>query len=61
MKLKTIVFRAPSIEPQAYGPISWKKCMMVVRGHLTASPRGKMHDGNGFRDQCADGNGLTNS
>ena len=24
--------------------------MMVGRGSLTASPRGKMHDGNGLRD-----------
>jgi len=32
--------------------------MMAGRGRLTASPRGKMHDDNGLRDQCADGNGL---
>jgi len=36
----------------------WKKCMMAGRGRLTASPRGKMHDSNSLRDQCADGNGL---
>ena len=28
--------------------------MMVGRGRLTASPRGKMHDDKGPRDQCAD-------
>jgi len=32
--------------------------MMAGKGRLTASPRGKMHDGNGLRDQCADENGL---
>jgi hypothetical protein len=32
--------------------------MMVGRGCLTASPREKMHDGKGLRDQCADGNVL---
>jgi len=35
--------------------------MMVGRGRLTASPPGKMHNGNGLRDQWADGNVLTNS
>jgi len=32
--------------------------MMVGRGCLTASPREKMHDGKGLRDQCADENVL---
>ena len=56
MKLKTIACRAPSIRPHLV-----EKCMMVGRGRLTASPRGKMHDGNGLRDQCAVGNGLLDS
>jgi hypothetical protein len=35
--------KAFSIKPKYFHePISWKKCMMVGRGRLTASPRGKI-------------------
>jgi len=43
-----------SIKPKFFHePISWKKCMMVGRGSLTVSPRGKIHDGNGLRDMVS--------